>query len=90
MPPDVLKVLEKGPTFASEAAALPQELISPVRNVAGEAGEVNRERCILEGVESLPRGPWAPKSKPNVGKVVSFCLGEGKKFSLLTRKESMP
>ncbi|KAG0429124.1 hypothetical protein HPB47_023931, partial [Ixodes persulcatus] len=51
---DVLKVLEKGPKFATEAVVKPQELFSMVRNVAFKAEEVERDRCILEGVEAWP------------------------------------
>lgn len=58
--------------------------------MAWKVGEVNRDSCILEGVESSPGGLWAHKSKPNVGKVVSFCLEEGQTLLLTEKKEGLP
>lgn len=70
-PAVVRKVLEKGPKFASETKSRPPELLSLVRNVAAMGEEVDRETCILEGVEVLPGGPGGTSARSNVVKVIS-------------------
>ncbi|KAG0426032.1 hypothetical protein HPB47_026851 [Ixodes persulcatus] len=85
VPEEVVKILEKGPKFACETSLKPPEMLTLVRNVGDRAQQDERERCILDGVDALPRRRGAPKG-PNVGKVVSFCLEERLKLMLADKE----
>ncbi|KAM7290164.1 hypothetical protein ISCGN_026830 [Ixodes scapularis] len=85
-PEEVVKILQKGPKFAYETSLKPPELLSLVRNVGDKAEEADRERCILDGVDTLPRRVGGSSKRPKVEKVVSFCLEEHLKL-LLADKE---
>ncbi|KAG0430781.1 hypothetical protein HPB47_022377, partial [Ixodes persulcatus] len=86
-PEEIVRVLEKGPKFAGKANIKPQELLTLVRDVGDGVDQDKRDRCILDGVDTLPRQRGGVSSNgPKVGKVVSFCLNEHLKL-LVADKE---
>lgn len=87
-PVEIVKSFEKGYKYASKAISKPQELGTLVRDVGDRIYQANKDRCILNAVDTLSRRERGLSSKgPNVGKVVSFCLNEHLK-PLLADKES--
>lgn len=54
-PNEIVRILEKVPTFAGKTILKPQELLTLVRDVGDRVDQTNRDRCILDGVGTLPQ-----------------------------------
>ncbi|XP_072144907.1 uncharacterized protein [Dermacentor andersoni] len=75
LPNDVRHVLNKGPKFSHEPRIEAHEFLALNRRIAGKALEENRERCLLDGVDTLIRSTTSTNtltSKDSMGKVVSY------------------
>lgn len=55
LPDDVANMLQKGPKFSLEPRIPAHELLTMNRRIADKAEDEGRERCLLEGVDSLKR-----------------------------------
>ncbi|KAH9366558.1 hypothetical protein HPB48_017457 [Haemaphysalis longicornis] len=55
LPDDVANVLQKGPKFSLEPKIPAHELLTLNRRIADKVEDEGRERCLLEGVDSLRR-----------------------------------
>lgn len=54
-PEAIVKSLVKGAKLACESNLQPQGLLALVRNVGERVVQTERNRCILDGVDVLPR-----------------------------------
>ncbi|KAG0427405.1 hypothetical protein HPB47_025533 [Ixodes persulcatus] len=69
-PAAIVKILEKGPKFATEPSVKPTEMLPLVRQVSEKVTPDNRERCVLECVEGLTREGRRPVRKMELSAVM--------------------
>ncbi|KAH7936808.1 hypothetical protein HPB49_004956 [Dermacentor silvarum] len=65
IPDDIANLLNKGPKYGLEPQVPAQEFLAWNRQVAKKAPQEQRERCLLDGVDSLHRA--APKAGTGLG-----------------------
>ncbi|KAH9371487.1 hypothetical protein HPB48_018865 [Haemaphysalis longicornis] len=64
LPDDVANVLQKGPKFSLEPKIPAHELLTLNRRIADKVEDEGRERCLLEGVDSLRRAVSKESTAP--------------------------
>ncbi|KAG0434018.1 hypothetical protein HPB47_019409 [Ixodes persulcatus] len=84
--PEVMKILNKGPKFATEPAVKPSEMLALVRQISDKTNEDNRDRCLQDCVERLRSMDRRPMPRIKMGTVVSF-FKESNLRLLLSDKE---
>ncbi|KAH7982715.1 hypothetical protein HPB52_006781 [Rhipicephalus sanguineus] len=72
LPENVASVLKKGPKFSVAPKVSAHELLALNRSISWSTDEENRERCLLEGADSLLRNRSSARPKLTTGGVVSF------------------
>nr|XP_054933026.1 uncharacterized protein LOC126542008 [Dermacentor andersoni] len=74
IPEDIVDVLKKGPKFSSEPRIPGHELLSLNRRISNKAAPEDKERCLLDGVDSLTRTVSKKGTRPRTPtrRIVNF------------------
>lgn len=85
-PPPIRRALKNGPKFAVEPKLHRAESLAIGRDVASKAFPEDRDRCHLDGVDSLQRCSKPTSTKIKMRQVAKFFVDKGQKLVLADKE----